>query len=310
MDSGIHQDAVDTHPWFEHATVEQRYDATGSGTGGDNVGHGTGCASIIAKAATDANETLDGSLPPVEFHDVRIFGDSGSSGMRTILDAYRYLMDESESIDLVNMSWGAQKDVSAINEPHEQLIEQGVEDVVASGNTSEDGGSPATADGAFSAGALTEDGQPTRFSSYNPEKGNPDVAAVGKDIRMARAPGTSMGRVISDEYVAASGTSFAAPYTTSAYVLARHVQARSWDRSFVKAATDIPDTPKDGGGILRVESAFEGDAPEEPNPTTDVTVWDFGVGEVAYMNAGWLPESDTAELLDETKSHVDIRFRK
>jgi hypothetical protein len=284
MDSGIHQDAVDTHPWFEHATVEERYDATGSGTGGDNVGHGTGCASIIAKAATDANESLDGSLPPVEFHDVRIFGGSGSTGMQTILDAYRYLIDNSEDIDLVNMSWGAQKDVSVINEPHKQLMEQGLRDVTAAGNSGGDGGSPATADGAFSAGALTEDGQPARFSSYNPEKGNPDVAAVGKDIKMARAPGTSMGKPLDDQYVKSSGTSFAAPYTVSAYVLAYHVQARSWNRSFMQAARDIPDTPKDGGGVLRVEPAFEGDAPEDPNPTTDVTVWDFGVGEVAYMN--------------------------
>jgi hypothetical protein len=311
MDSGIHEDAVSDHPWFDEAAVVERYDATGTGTGGDAVGHGTGCASIIAKAATNASETLVTEVPPVEFYDVRIFGDSGRTGMSTILDAYRYLLDTAADIDIVNMSWGARRDVSAINQPHEELIAAGVHDCVAAGNTGEDGGSPATADGAFSVGALTEDGEPTRFSSFNPDKGNPDVAAVGKDTKMARAPGTSMGSPLGDDFTKASGTSFAAPYTASGYVLAHHQKPASWDKRLMGSATDIPGTPKDGGGVLKLSPALDGRTPDSPDPTANAEAWGFSVGEVVYLDADWIPDdASEAVLRDESKRGATIEFRE
>jgi len=311
MDSGIHEDAVTDHPWFDEAEVVERYDATGSGTGGDEVGHGTGCASLVAKAATNANETLNTDVPPVEFYDVRIFGDSGRTGMSTILDAYKYLLDNATDIDIVNMSWGAQRDISTINKPHEELIAAGVHDCVASGNTSEDGGSPATATGAFSVGALTEDGEPTRFSSFDPDKGNPDVAAAGKDIKMARAPGTSMGEPIDDDFTQASGTSFAAPYTASGYVLAHHQKAGSWDKRLMSTATDIAGTPKDGAGVLKLAATLEGRKPDSPDPTVNAKAWGFSVGEVVYVGAEWIPDdSSEAVLRDESKRGATIEFRE
>lgn len=248
MDSGIDEEVVSNHPWFDEAVLTKQYDATGQGTGEDAVGHGTGCASIIANAVSK-----------VELYDVRIFGRSGASqGFRPIKDAYRWLIDHADEIDIVNMSWGSQKDVPQINALHEKLLSRGVVDVVAAGNTGGDGGSPATAERAFSAGAIDENKSPTRFSSFDPEKGNPDVAAVGQNVKMARANGTAMGTPLSDRYVKSSGTSFAAPYVTAAYVNAMYRERRDYDRTFMNTARDIPGTPKDGGGILLLDQALSG----------------------------------------------------
>jgi len=163
MDSGIDEDIVDSHPWFDGATLTKQYDATGNGIGTDEVGHGTGVASIIAKAT-----------PKVELYDVRIFGDTGAvSGFQPIRRAYQWLLRHQNEIDVVNMSWGAQRDIPAVNNLHDKLMKADAHSVIAAGNTGSDGGSPATAAKAFSVGAIDESGDPTnlhpviRFSAFN-----------------------------------------------------------------------------------------------------------------------------------------------
>ena len=246
MDSGIDENVAANHPWFDGAELTKQYDATGGRAGEDEVGHGTGCASIIANSTDE-----------IELYDVRIFGDTGaSSGFRPIQKAYQWLVRHADEIDVVNMSWGGQQDVPQINNLHEKLVREDVYDVVAAGNTGGDGGSPATSRKAFSAGAIDEQEDPTRFSSFDPEKGNPDVAAVGQNVKMARANGTAMGTPLDDQFVKSSGTSFAAPYVAAAYVNALYHDRKDWDGRFMDTGTDIPGTPKDGGGILRLEDAL------------------------------------------------------
>lgn len=300
MDSGIHQDAVENHPWFDGVEVVARYDATGTGTGGDNVGHGTGCASIIAHNGLN-----------VELIDVRIFGDSGRTGFETIRDAYEWMIERGDRIDLANLSWGAQRNIPQINQLHEKMLNAGIHDVVAAGNTGDRGGSPSTSRRAFSAGAVDASGDLTRFTSSNPDRDNPDVAAVGKNVKMARAPGTSMGNPINDQYTKASGTSFSAPYTLAGYTLAYNIAPDSWDSRFEKAAPDIPGSEKDGDGLFKLAPALgEGPGPE-PNPTTDVDLWNFIGNDVAYIHADWLPESGSkVERREETKDHIDLRFHR
>lgn len=325
MDSGIHANAAEDHPWFHHADVTERYDAVGSMPGADKVGHGTGVASIIARnaATTVANET--DLAAPVEFYDVRIFGEEGRTGRDVIRDAYEWLIDHADEIDIVNMSWGAQSDVPEINQLHEKLVNKGVHDVVAAGNTGGEGGSPSTSKKAFSAGAVDADGDLTRFTSRDPNQDNPDVAALGKNVKMARAPGTAMGRPLDDEYVKASGTSFAAPYTTAGYVLALFKQQQSWDADFERHAKDIPGTKADGEGLLKVRPAIPredtdgGDAPEEspdspaePSyPKADASVWSFLGSDTMFLSADWLPDgSTTVEKVEESKDAVTLRVKK
>ncbi|WP_343161021.1 S8 family serine peptidase [Halogeometricum sp. CBA1124] len=121
-----------------------------------------------------------------------------------------------------------------------------MQDVVSAGNTGETSGSPATAMDAYGIGAMTEERELTRFSSYNPGAvENPDTVALGKDVRLPRATDTSLGTVLDDDYVKASGTSFSAPIATAAMNLFVEVRKRASELPFERTAVDIPGTPED-----------------------------------------------------------------
>lgn len=298
MDSGIDVD----HPVFDDTEVVERVDVTGSGPG-DEVGHGTAVAGTIARLA-----------PDVEIISLRIFGSSGRTSGDVIFDAYKWLIDNSDRIDIVNMSWGAQQKVNQIDVKHNQLVDAGVHTVVAAGNTGEKGGSPSTAKRAFSAGAVDVRGKLTRFSSYNPNYDNPDVCGVGKNNRLPRASGTDMGTVLDGRWVKASGTSFSAPVVAGLY--ARVLEKRDLSVSdavgtFEKHANDIPDTPEDGAGIADYRETIEGDLgdPVKPDPTATANAWSFLGNDTVYFGADWLKGGTyTLTLLEDDDDRKIISF--
>lgn len=258
MDSGIDT----THDVFSDVAVRAP-DPNGMGTG-DDVGHGTAVAGLIAQLAPTVEEIID----------LRIFGSSGQTGFAEIKTAYNWLFDHTDEIDVVNMSWGARQRVPELDNRQNKLIDKGVQDVTAAGNTGDRGGSPATAKKAFGIGACTIDGTLTRFSSYNPDRDNPDVTALGKNIKLPRASGTSMGSVINENWTMASGTSFSAPITAG-YV-ARYLSeglSKTVTR-FESTARDITGTPEDGEGILDYQQALnEPSQPSPPDPSTTARVF-------------------------------------
>lgn len=255
MDSGIDK----SHPVFEHTYVEQ-HDFTGYGNG-DAIGHGTATAGLIAQLA-----------PDVEIIALRIFGDSGTTGLTPIRKAYEWCYNNADRIDICNMSWGARRNVSTINQLHQKLIDNGVRDVVAAGNTGSTSGSPATAMDAYSAGAVDENGHLTRFSSYNPERDNPDVCGLGKNVRLPRADGTSMGSPIDEHWTKASGTSFSAPIVSALTAQYMELGGTKPKVDFQFTARNIPETPEDGEGIADYDDAIKQigkDTPKSPPETPD-----------------------------------------
>ena len=76
-----------THPVFDGGDVTQ-HDFTGHGDG-EAVGHGTAVAGLVARLA-----------PDVELACLRIFGDSGRTGMKPIADAYDWLVAHADEIDV------------------------------------------------------------------------------------------------------------------------------------------------------------------------------------------------------------------
>lgn len=241
MDSG-----VDTsHPVFEGDTVRE-VDVTGSGEG-DAVGHGTAVLGQTARL-----------VPGADLVSLRIFGGEGQTRNNVIMRAYEWLHTHTDTYDVVNMSWGSQEISQAINQTHNGLVEKGIRDVVAAGNTSEKAGSPATAERAFSTAACTEDGRITEFSSYNPDRDNPDVAAIGKDNRLAQASETSMGTNLDGPWVKASGTSFAAPEVAgmvAKYLSVHEATPETIMNDFETTARNIEDQPRDGAGLADYEAA-------------------------------------------------------
>lgn len=242
MDSGIDPD----HPVFEGKTIEQE-DMTDSGAG-DAVGHGTGVLGQVTRLAPDADLIA-----------LRIFGTEGRTKTNIIMRAYEWLHNHTDTYEIVNMSWGSRERSKQTDRVHNELVEKGVRDVVAAGNSGEKGGSPATAERAFSVAACTEEGTIAEFSSYNPDRDNPDVAAIGKDNRLAQAEGTTLGTDLDGPWVKASGTSFSAPEVAGmvAKYLSVHseVSPETIMRDFEAGARDIPDQPRDGAGLADYEAA-------------------------------------------------------
>ena len=205
--------------------------------------------------------------PGADLVALRIFGEEGRTKNNVIMRAYEWLHDNTDAYDVVNMSWGSQQTSQAINRVHNGLVETGVRDVVSAGNSGEKSGSPATAERAFSVAACTEDREIADFSSYNPDRDNPDVAAIGKDNRLAQASGTTMGTDLDGPWVKASGTSFSAPEVTG--MVAKYLDVRGSTepepimRDFETAARDIPDQPRDGAGLADYAAAVENDSADE-----------------------------------------------
>ena len=250
MDSGIDP----THPVFEGVAIEW-VDVTGAG-GGDAVGHGTAVLGQVTRLA-----------PGADLIALRIFGEEGRTKNNVIMRAYEWLHDNTDAYDVVNMSWGSRESSQAINRTHDSLVEKGVRDVVSAGNSGEQSGSPATAERAFSVAACTEAGAIAEFSSYNPDRDNPDVAAIGKDNRLVQAEGTTMGTDLDGPWVKSSGTSFSAPEVAG--MVAKYLDAvgstppETIVREFEAAARDILDQPRDGAGLADYAAAVESDAAEE-----------------------------------------------
>lgn len=248
MDSGID----DTHPILEGKQIPQHDMTDSTGESRDTLGHGTACTGQIARLA-----------PDVELVSLRIFGSQGTAGMRPILRAYQWLAQNADAIDIANMSWGSTRSSSQLNKIHNHVVSKGVRDTSSAGNTGSSGGSPATASRAFSVGACTESGELAEFSSYNPEQGNPDVVAVGEACRLARAEGTSMGTVLSDEFVSASGTSFSAPAVAG--MVALYLEAKQMNPSVDQIMSDFREHASDlegnhdGAGIAQLAPMIDFD---------------------------------------------------
>lgn len=297
MDSGIDP----THPLFEDTKIKH-VDVVGSGKG-DEIGHGTAVAGQILRVA-----------PAVDFVSLRIFGGADGARPDVILRAYEWLLSHSDEIDVVNMSWGAPQKIQEIDGIHNELVRKGVRDVVAAGNSGDTGGSPATAEKAFSVGACTKEGDMAPFSSYNPNMDNPDVTAIGVNNRLAQASGTTMGDDLSGRWVKASGTSFAAPEVCGSVAdFVRSHNMENVPEVYEKHADDIEGIQKDGAGLMHHENTMS-EPPEEPIPDQgDATVWTMwkGMQDIIYLNRDWLKNGGwkVSRLVNEDGRKV-LEFRK
>jgi subtilisin family serine protease len=249
MDSGVDP----THPVFEGVTID-RVNLTDAGEG-DAVGHGTAVLGQVTRLA-----------PQADLIALRIFGTEGQTKNNVIMRAYEWLHNNTASYEIVNMSWGSQERSPQTDRIHNALVEKGIRDVVSAGNSGEPAGSPATAERAFGIAACTEAGTIAEFSSYNPNRDNPDVAAIGKNTRLAQASGTTLGTDLDGPWIKASGTSFSAPEVAGMVAKYLSVQPEASPaaimRAFETAARDIPDQPRDGAGLADYAAAVTGDTPE------------------------------------------------
>jgi hypothetical protein len=252
LDSGI----VERHPHFKaHGNVKSQHDCTrrgppAEGSAGDENGHGTHVAGIIAGQFTRPDGTsISGIAPKAGLHVYKVLNKDGDGDDAWIIKALDHIAATNESagqlvIHGINLSLGGSFDQSSYACGHSPLCRelrrlwrQGVVVVVAAGNEgfvtleSTDGpidanmdlsiGDPANLDESIAVGSVHKAHPHTYGISYFSSRGptadgrqKPDCVAPGERISSCRHDIPANSKDPKKLYVEMSGTSMAAPHVS------------------------------------------------------------------------------------------------
>lgn len=192
----------------------------------DEVGHGTGCAGIIAAQGlnTPPGGAGDCRVTPVRvLGSVRGAGDKrlGIGALANIDAGMKRLIDLG--VKVINMSFGTPDSALATDDPrpHEEVVRyalaRGVILVAASGNSGvAERYYPAAHAGVIAVGAIDADRRPSSFSTRGAHVA---LCAPGREIHTCGLGG----------YQLATGTSFASPFVAAVCgLLVARAERRAW----------------------------------------------------------------------------------
>ncbi|MBP2477483.1 subtilisin family serine protease [Crossiella equi] len=228
LDSGVDG----THPDLAGKLVAQR-DFTGTlPRGGDDLGHGTHVAGIIAGSGAASAGRYRGVAPEAKLVSGKVCLSFGCPDSMVIA-GMEWIAPQAK---VVNLSLGG--DTTDGTDPVSQALnalsaQHGTLFVVSAGNDKSLDPpdplagitAPASADAALAVGSVTAQDTTSPFSHLGPRLNDlavkPDLAAPGSGIVSARVPGTSTGDTepVAEHYARASGTSMAAPHVAGAAAL-------------------------------------------------------------------------------------------
>ncbi len=307
---GIKVAVVDTgidasHPDLT-GKVAARKDFSGEGPA-DGYGHGTHVASTIAGSGAASGGKYKGVAPDATLLDSKVCTADGMCDDSAIIAGLTWAADEQDA-DVVNVSLGGYDtpEVDPMEEAVNTLTaETGALFVISAGNEGPGPstiGTPGSADAALTVGAVRKSDGLAGFSSRGPRTGDgaikPDLTAPGVGVIAARAKGTSMGNVVSKRYVAASGTSMAAPHTAGAAALLAQ-QHPDWEPAQLKATLMASADPlprrgafEQGTGRVDLSRAIgQTVVAETPSVSFPTALWPHGDDEpvtetLTYRNLG------------------------
>ena len=234
LDTGVddaHPDLIDTVVVSENFTIDPD---------GDQVGHGTHVASIIAGSGAASGGLYRGVAPGVSLLSGKVCELLGCPES-SIIAGMQWAAEEGARVINMSLSGGDTPGLDPVEEAVETLSSEfGALFVIAAGN---DGrffpvGTAASTAGALAVGAVDRDDNVADFSSRGLTVDGalkPDITAPGVDIIAARGAGTELGAPVGDDYVTSSGTSMAAPHVAGAAALVAQQHA-TWLGADIKAA--------------------------------------------------------------------------
>jgi subtilisin family serine protease len=225
LDSGVKAD----HPDLAGKIVEAK-DFTGTRTdAGDDIGHGTHVAGIIAGTGAASNGRYRGVAPDAKLLSGKVCVNFGCPES-VVIAGMEWIAPKAR---LVNMSLGGESTDGT--DPMSQALNNltaryGTLFVVAGSNDRSldvpdpvnSVSAPAVADAALAVGSVSAQDQTSVFSGPGPRIGDyavkPDIAAPGEGIVSARAPGTPAGDEdpVDANYTRMWGTSMAAAHVAGA----------------------------------------------------------------------------------------------
>ncbi len=209
LDSGISLN----HPDLAGAVKRYGYkDFTGSPHGiGDENGHGTHCAGIIA--ARKNSRGVVGVAPKANLLVGKVLDDNGVGKGIWIAKGIDWAI--KKEADVISMSLGNQTPIPVVHEAIKRAVEKGVFVICAAGNDSLDYVDfPAAHPETIAVGSIN---RKKRFSSFTSIGKEVTIVAPGEDILSTFPPRT---------YATLSGTSMATPFVAGvvALMLAKHLK--------------------------------------------------------------------------------------
>jgi subtilisin family serine protease len=185
----------------------------------DTFGHGTHVAGTIAAVGNNRIGVV-GVAPKARILTAK--GLTAGGGFDTVLaGAVRYAADSGA--DVLNVSWGGAAASPLLQEAFHYAHAVGSVVVASAGNENADtwGYFPASLPNVIAVAATNPSDEKAEFSNWGMRV---DLAAPGVDVLSLRAAGSTMGPIVGDRYMRASGTSMACPHVAglAALILARH----------------------------------------------------------------------------------------
>ncbi|MFH2202423.1 MAG: S8 family peptidase [Elusimicrobiota bacterium] len=243
---GVKVAVVDTGIDHRHAELNveggfNAYDNAAPWT--DDHGHGTHVAGTIAVLDDDGG--LVGVAPKVRLFGVKVISKEGYGSYSDIIEGLQWCV--AAKMDVVNMSLGAPKTVSALDEAVRAADAAGVVIVAASGNSGQTVVYPAAYPQTIAVAASDINDKVADFSSRGPEV---DLVAPGVSIRS-----TAMG----GGYSWKTGTSMASPHVAGLAALAIGAHGlrgvRAVRKALKEAAEMLPDASAEMQGAGMVDAA-------------------------------------------------------
>ncbi|MBW3659088.1 MAG: S8 family serine peptidase, partial [Actinobacteria bacterium] len=255
----------------------------------DEYGHGTFIAGIAAGDGTASKGKFAGVAPGAHIVPVKVAGADGSANVSHVLAGIEWTVGHADTYDIgvLNLSLGTDSSQTRLLSPMNYAVERawdsGIVVVVSAGNRGAEGAGriPKPADDplVITVGATDSNGtKPTgddivaAYSSRGPSIADgivkPDIVAPGSHLVATKAHGSTVDTNypeshIRNDYMRASGTSFAAAVTSGSVALLRQAHP-DWTPDRIKgaitataAAGPVGDRNVDGHGILQVAAAAD-----------------------------------------------------
>ncbi len=279
LDTGIDH----THPDLDDKVVKGCDFTSGipdgvSGLPGDDHGHGTHVAGIVA-AETGNGIGIAGVAPACRLMAVKVLPGSGHGNLADVANGIIWAVKNGASV--INMSLGGGTYSRFLQDAVEYALGNNVPVVAAAGNSHKfyENAYPAAFPGVIAVGAVKSDKTKADFST---KTGNLFLAAPGQGIySTVRGAG----------YDSWKGTSMATPFVSGAVALLKskwpeldingiHAQLKQTAEDLAAPGWD----PETGWGLLDLGRALAGDRPLENNlfGTLEVTVVDKDGKPVEY----------------------------